>query len=303
MTPLEIQPFDGAGAEVFGADLSTISVGDWNQLEAAFASFGLLVFRDQVLSLAELQDFGRRWGTIGAVSEFAGRNSWRADGSHLERPPHATLLTPVGRPADNTTSRFCSVTAAFAALSTTSQRELEGLTAHHTDGGTSSAHHPLVIVNDLSSRKTLYVNPMFTASIDDMDDLNGLALLNQLGEHCQRDEFCAEVTWEPGTVVLVDNRSTWQLDRTDLTPAGFRLYQLRVEGDALVPAARTESTEPSLVQRAGATLAGGVITAAMTGIAEVIEPEKARADIEIVSEAPEQEPLTPLDFGNLPPLD
>ena len=43
----------------------------------------------------------------------------------------------------------------------------------------------------------------------------------------------------------------------------------------------------------------------MTGIAEVIHPERVKQDIEIVSEAPDPDPEDgpELDFGELPPLD
>ena len=79
---------------------------------------------------------------------------------------------------------------------------------------------------------------------------------------------------------------------------------MEIAGTALTPAVPQDPADPSLVQRAGATLAGGIITAAMTGIAEVIEPERARPDVEIVAEAPDREPLDDgLDFGGLPPLE
>ena len=317
MTPLDIRPLEGAGAEVLGADLANVDAAEWNQLEAAFAAFGLLVFRDQLLSESEHVTFSRHWGSILTVrSEWRHPadpaieivpptptlGSWRAEASYLAEPPLGSLLFQPGRSADGEKSRFCSITAAFEALSSSTRRELEGLTAVHVSPDGHSARHPMVIVHPLSGRKTLFINPTYTVSIEGIDELSGLAILNQLAEHCQQPEFGLEVNWEPGTVVLVDHRSMWNFGPVGLNGNRSAMHRVGIAGTELTPAARTDPAEPSLVQRAGATLAGGVITAAMTGIAEVIEPQKARHEVEIVSEAPEDEPLTGLDFGDLPPL-
>lgn len=64
-----------------------------------------------------------------------------------------------------------------------------------------------------------------------------------------------------------------------------------------------DAPPPTVRERAGST-AAGVVVAAMLGVGEVIEPEKVSTPIEIVGEAPEDEPLIDLDFvlGDLPPL-
>ncbi len=61
---------------------------------------------------------------------------------------------------------------------------------------------------------------------------------------------------------------------------------------------------PTIRERAGGT-AAGIVVAAMIGIGEVLEPDKARAPVEIVGEAPQDEPIIDLDleFGGLPPID
>ena len=48
-----------------------------------------------------------------------------------------------------------------------------------------------------------------------MEENEGLALLNQLYEHCQLPEFVARCHWEPGTVALWDNRAMWHLAKND----------------------------------------------------------------------------------------
>lgn len=233
-----------------------------------------------------------------------GRNTqpsaWTSGDSYRHTPSLGAATFARRLVGDVGPTRLTSLTTAFDALTTTTQRELEGLTARHHGPDDRHSSHPLVIVHPLSGRKTLYVNPEYTTGVDGIADLEGLALINQLTEHCQRDEFVGEFDWEAGTLLLVDHRCVWQFDHG----MGESLLQTAtIEGDELMPARQPDRREPTIVERAGATIAGGVITAAMAGIAEVVEPEKARSDIEIVAEAPEQEPLTPLDFGDLPPLD
>ncbi len=341
MTLLEVHPLEGAGAEILGADISSMNAGEWSQIEAAFASFGLLVFRDQIITEGEHVTFAARWGRAvqpksnihGVFPEIAvsptnatpsnERGVWHADQSFLSVPTLGAVEVVRGQPADGAHTRFASTYAAFDALTTGTQKALEALTAVHalnTEGSSNhgigdcswcdplaqgsegaSAKHPIVILHPISGRKALFVNPTFTTSVVDMEEAAGLALLNQLYEHCQRPEFIANVEWEPGTVVMWDNRAMLHFtEPSELTPLTHRVT---LGGTTLRPAITPDKVDPSLTQRAGATLAGGILTAAMTGIAEVIHPERVKQDIEIVSEAPEPDDLPELDFGELPPLD
>lgn len=322
MTPLEVHPLKGAGAEILGADLSLLTVGEWNQIEAAFAAFGLLVFRDQILTEGDHIDFARRWGTLepGNHDEFpeisvsdlhsntAGRlGVWHTSGSFRPQPPSSSVAIARKIPAGGAEIMFADTYAAFDALSSGTQRALEALRAVHASGmessGSSNAEiaHPLVIHHSLSGRKTLFLNPTFTTRVEDMEEREGLGLLNQLYDHCQQPEFTTTVEWEPGTVILWDERAMWHFSpQVAMRPT---IHQVTVAGPALKPAVAPAKKDPTLTQRAGATLAGGILTAAMTGIAEVIDPERVKHDIEIVSEAPEPDDLPEFDFGELPPID
>lgn len=182
---MDIQPLPNAGAEVFGVDITAVTVGDWNQLQAAFAAFGLLVFRDQIVTESEHSEFAQRWGEHAAVTsadptEISPTGSWAADGSWQLEPPLGAV--EVLRRSPGAPARFASTYAAFDELSRTTQSALEALFAQHSNSA-KTAEHPIVIHHPISGRKTLFVNPTFTTSVVDMDDAAGLALLNQLYEH------------------------------------------------------------------------------------------------------------------------
>lgn len=308
MTPLEVIPREGAGAEVLGVDVTSMTVGEWNQIEAAFAAFGLLVFRDQILTEENQVEFAQRWGTIETprADRQIARGVWHADRSYLRAPPFGSVEIAREIPTDGATTLFADTHAAFDTLTSGTQRALEALRAVHSNPLSTGdpAHetlHPIVIHHPVSGRKTLFVNPTFTTSVEDMDEREGLGLLNQLYDHCQQPEFLTTVEWELGMVVLWDSRSIWNFSPT----AGDQalIHRVTIAGTELRPAIAPAKKDPTLTQRAGATLAGGILTAAMTGIAEVIDPERVTHDIEIVSEAPDPGDLPEFDFGELPPLD
>ncbi len=308
---MEIRPLSQAGAEVVGCDISSLTVGETNQVEAAFAAFGLLVFREQAISSDELVVFAQRWLAPSASTlplhclddTRAGSTTgaWHALDTAAAHPPLGQAILYRGGRVPSPV-RFASMYAAWGALATSTQRALEGLTGVH-EGLTPSTEqrHPLIIRHPRSGQSVPLLNPTSTIAIDGMADEPGLALLNELFEHGQREEFVEEVTWEAGSVVLWDARALWQFDPQPTTTAAA-FERVDIAGEPVVPAVGVDRSDPSLVQRAGATLAGGILTAAMHGIAEVIDPERARNDVEIVSEAPEEEPLLGLDFGDLPPL-
>ena len=302
MSSLEIVALDIAGAEVFGADLSNPIGDEGDQIKAAFASFGLLVFRDQVLDEQDLVRLASTFGTAQAPTGPGRLGQWHAGETGREQPMTGTVTALRGR-AEAPDIRFASTYVAYDYLASATRKALEGLFAQHVNGdGAEAIRHPVVIRHPLSGRKALFVNPATTVGIEGMTEDASLPLLNQLFEHGQNPECVSTVAWEPGTVVLWDSRALWRLESAD-TDAD-RFVTMEIAGTALAPAVPQDPADPSLVQRAGATLAGGIITAAMTGIAEVIEPERARPDVEIVAEAPDREPLDDgLDFGGLPPLE
>lgn len=326
MFGVEIEAVDGAGAEVRCDDVSQLSDATFEQLETAFRDHGLLYLREQFVTDEALLAFARRWGSPQSDPEVTPHprlqgmgivqkapldtvnlgGFWHADRSFDARPPMGSLLLARELPFGGGSTKFASMHAAYDALDSSTRRTLESLRCVHRplpDAG-SDAHttHPLVIRHPISGRAVLYANPAYTTGIVDMEPTEALGLLNQLFVHCTLPEFVHDFSWEPGSLVIWDNRSVMHFATNDYPGQTRTMHRVMIEGVPLHAAAAATPTDPTLAQRAGTTVAGAVVTAAMLGLGEVIEPEKARPDIEIVSEAPEPEPLDELDFGSLPPL-
>lgn len=76
-------------------------------------------------------------------------------------------------------------------------------------------------------RKALYVNRLMTWTVEDMDRAEGSALLNELFEHIEQDQFIYAHRWRPGDLVLWDNRCTLHA-RTDFSNKERRLLRRHV---------------------------------------------------------------------------
>ncbi len=145
---------DGAylGALVSGADLSKpLSDGDLKALTQAHAQYGLLIFRDQVMSAGDLIAFGRSFGAL-SVHPFApnsgikpelitfrndennppfGTDCWHSDETFRIAPPMGTMLRATDVPTFGGDTMFASMAAAWEGLSDRMQHFISGLEAWH----------------------------------------------------------------------------------------------------------------------------------------------------------------------------
>ncbi|KAJ5394826.1 uncharacterized protein N7487_009129 [Penicillium crustosum] len=196
------------------------------------------------------------------------RKSWarkspiqfHVDQSPETQPPGATffcmLESPPGAGGDTIIS---NMTRAFDRLSPSFRKRLEGLKAVHTtanpimreirDNGAESVLrrpitrtiHPVVVVHPVTKKKALFVNSSYTQSIVGWDEEESDYMLKFLFDHINRGhDFCCRVRYEPGTVVIWDQRVTQHSQTLDYS-AGSRRHAFRLTPLANVPI-------PSLVE-------------------------------------------------------
>ncbi|MEO1194129.1 MAG: TauD/TfdA family dioxygenase [Pseudomonadota bacterium] len=142
------------GAEIFDADPVACSPAAWAEIEAAFARYRLLVFRDVTLTPNEQVAVTRRFGAIMRVpyithleehpdiiavlkeadeqriATFGG--TWHSDFSFLEAPPKASLLYALELPPSGGDTLWADQARAFETLSPALQDLLLGLDAVQT---------------------------------------------------------------------------------------------------------------------------------------------------------------------------
>lgn len=158
--------------------------------------------------------------------------NWHSDWSFLAVPPAGTCLAAIEIPPSGGDTLFADQIAAFAALPDERKNHLRSLTAIHsakgayaTDGTygksdigrsmairpSDSAHqtrtHPLVQTHPETGEEAIFSCAGYLVGIEGMSDEEGLAFLVDLLAWQSRDEFVYRHVWEPGMVVLWDNRS------------------------------------------------------------------------------------------------
>ncbi len=265
---MEVVPLTGElGAELFGADVRREE--DFELIRAAFIEHSVIVVRNQDLTPDDHLAFARRWGEINVnrffqkmeghpeiavvlkepeQREVIGEN-WHTDHSYDSEPAMGSILYAVETPPYGGDTVFCSMSAAYEALSDRFREILSGLYAWHSsrhvfghsqddtesvqsgrignaDAAVQDALHPVVITHPLSGRRGLYVNPLFTTRIDGLAPAESDGLLKILFDHCLRPEFQCRVRWRAGDMTMWDNRATWHKAVNDYH--GHRRYMRRI---------------------------------------------------------------------------
>lgn len=176
---------------------------------------------------------------------------WHADETYRPAPPKLTILKSLQTPELGGDTMFASMRAAYTGLSDRMQAHIAGLTARHGFGrfdrlightaeGRELIHaveqqfphpnHPVVAIHPTTGRSVLYVNRHFTEAIIELPEDEGRAILAFLLEQTARPEFQLRATWQPGTIVVWDNRSVQHYAPFDYFPQRRRMERVTVAG-------------------------------------------------------------------------
>ena len=249
------------GAEISGIALSdTLSDRQISDIRQALLDHGVIFFRNQSLDVEAHKVLARRFGEIFVHPNFnTGEGDpevvdivrkpgdthivgeeWHTDHAYDQIPAMGSILRAIEVPPYGGDTVFCSMGAAYEALSERFKEMLAGLNARHSSRhvfgdieGASDALHPVVIAHPLSGRKGLFVNPQFTTQIDGLDPIESKAILDAIFQHCQQPEFQARVRWQAGDVTMWDNRATWHKAINDYHGHRRYMHRITIEGCAL----------------------------------------------------------------------
>jgi len=271
---IEVRPIAGAiGAEIHGIDLSKpMSDALYAEVRRAFIEYQVVFFREQTLTPEQHKAFSRRFAPFSETpyvkpmdghpeiieiireadetkkANFGGK--WHSDFSFMEKPPMASLLYAREVPPYGGDTMWCSMYAAYEALSDGLKRQLDGMRIMHSakrsyapggaygdddlksmrinasESALAEFPHPVVRVHPESGRKGLFVNPVYGIRFEDWTEEESAPLLDYLHEHCVRPEFVCRFTWRPGSLAFWDNRCTQHFAINDYK--GFRRHMQRV---------------------------------------------------------------------------
>jgi taurine dioxygenase len=186
-----------------------------------------------VMLISNIRENGK---PIGALPD--GEMFFHSDLCYTEHPVVGTMLYSIEVPREGGDTLFADMYAAYDSLSSAMKARIENrrATNRYDIGydvtirrGRASPDapawtHPMVRVHPQTGKKALYVNRLMTHDIEGMSADEAEPLLDALYDHQEQRQFVYAHHWQPGDVVLWDNRCTLHA-RTDFSPSERRLLK------------------------------------------------------------------------------
>jgi taurine dioxygenase len=182
-------------------------------------------------------------------SQIGSDVTWHADDTFAEIPSKCSVLYAVDVPESGGDTVWANMEAAYDALSKPMQKFLSGLTAMHDlvaimgpgvlklrgpDAftsfykGTPPVEHPLVRTHPETGRKCIFVNPLMTSYIKDLEPAESKAILTYVFDHIKLPEFQVRFKWQKHSIAFWDNRNTVHKGINDFAPAHRLMHRVAI---------------------------------------------------------------------------
>ncbi|KAF9419835.1 hypothetical protein BGZ94_009306 [Podila epigama] len=258
------------GTELHGIRLSQLTEQQSEELAALISERGVVFFRDQDdLNYEEHIKLGRRWGPLHIhplvpqvkenpevivldsrlrpPSQYNTNDSWHSDVSFEPFPASYSILKFEQIPESGGDTVWSNAYELYDDLSQPVKDLLEGLTARHSSdvfraqvanhglkafGKLNDSHHPVIRTNPVTGWKGLYVQQGFTREIDGLLPQESKWILDYLnGLIASKIQYQARFKWQPNSVAIWDNRSTFHTGVPDFRPYYRRGVRVTVSGE------------------------------------------------------------------------
>jgi taurine dioxygenase len=252
------------GAQVLDVDLSIrLDETTKSRLNQALLDHLVLVFPKQTLTPQQYRDALGSFGTpmrqhrerfnldeCPDVSIVVNRDGfppaidWHTDHTNHERPPKITALHGVTIPEHGGDTAFANM---YLALEQLPLEEREALSAMYTVNSmephasysatdrqrfSTGVRHPMVRRHPETGRPALYFHVSKSQRIDGMAQADVRPYLESLLERTIPLEHTYRHRWQPGDVLICDNRAAMHRVFADYDPSQYRLlWRVIIEGD------------------------------------------------------------------------
>lgn len=267
-TRIEVEPVTNVlGATVRGLDLREPLDDDTvRELSQAWVDHKVLFLRDQPVTRDQHKRFALSLGDIyrhpflksvgrdpDFVKLYSGGDTgsryvadgWHTDVTFSPQPPMGSILRALEVPPYGGDTMWLDLEAAFASLSPAMQEFASSLVAVHsapraafipddTSGEVITSRHPVVRTHPVTGRRSLFVNPGFTRSIEGLSRSESDVLLKMFHAHCQRPEYQVRVHWERDMIAMWDNRCTQHRVVADNLDGLRKMERITLQGDTPV---------------------------------------------------------------------
>lgn len=190
-----------------------------------------------------------------------GRNArWHTDVTFVATPPTASILVGDAVPEAGGDTLWADLRTAYERLARPIRALIDDLQAVHRisplaywgepfDTALSRADaaqlleqagkvppvvHPVVRVHPTTGRKSLFVNPGFTSHVVGLSRIESDSLLAMLYAHATQPELIVRHRWQPGDVVIWDNRATMHYATDDYGSAPRAMRRVTLRGSVPV---------------------------------------------------------------------
>jgi taurine dioxygenase len=188
-------------------------------------------------------------------SAFVFGGGWHSDFSFLERPPYVTCSYAKEVPAYGGDTLFANMILAYERLSDDLKDRIDGLVALHsgerayspkmqplqdllenmqvenTNEALVPQDHPLVRTHPKTGKRGLYINPVYTIGIKDMEHEAAIQLLDELNRHALSELFTCRFRWRKGSLAIWDNRFTQHYALGDYAGKRRHMYRTTSMGE------------------------------------------------------------------------
>ncbi|MCO5993451.1 TauD/TfdA dioxygenase family protein [Actinoallomurus rhizosphaericola] len=281
MSTLDIRKVGGRiGAEVTGVGLDRLGGEEFRELNAALLEHKALVFRNTGLDDEGQIRFAARFGELTAAhptvpsvdgspnilpvdgEEGIRSNHWHTDVTFVRTPPKVTTLRALVVPPYGGNTLIANAAAAYRDLPEQLREFADRLWAVHTNDydyvlprtNTRKAveyretfvsrryrtGHPVVRVHPETGERGLFIGG-FAQRIIGLNSTESRDILRILQEYVIRPENILRVQWNPGDLVVFDNRITQHYAPDDYGDQPRRLHRVTVAGDVPVGVDGTRS--------------------------------------------------------------
>ena len=231
-----------------------LDMSEYISFAQQFGSFGIEPFVETMSEHPNVIAVVKEASEVKTIN-FGGQ--WHSDWSFQECPPFATILYGIDIPPHGGDTLFSNMYLAYETLSEGMKQLIDPLIAVHsakrpyglgnsilgdTDKKAMSiirsekAHdeieHPLVRIHPETSRKLLFINPVYTIRLKGMSESESRTLLKQLHTHSINEAFTCRFRWRNNSIAMWDNRCSMHLAINDYDGYRRELHRITIAGDA-----------------------------------------------------------------------
>ncbi|MEP6549271.1 MAG: TauD/TfdA family dioxygenase [Gammaproteobacteria bacterium] len=286
---ISVMPLSAAmGAEVRGAQAAEVTDAQFAEIARALFRHKMIYLRNQTLTHHDHEAFSLRFGPFSEDAYTQGvpghRNvhplikeaadssrmvfgeGWHTDSPFLPEPPAITTLRSVEIPPFGGDTTWANSALAYAMLSETYRRMIDGLKVHFSLRDVLKASqeavevsdspigrlaatrdaaklsddllrkirgnvHPIVRTHAVTGEKALYVDPSYGIGIEGMAPEESAPIMRFLTGHLTQPVFGCRLRWEPKMLVLWDNRLCVHQAYNDYQGYRRELYRTTVRGE------------------------------------------------------------------------